>query len=148
LVGSAVEYIEFDTSGTVDTVGIYAFGCSHVYISVMESGVWQGASTIPYDPIPSLDQFTGGDTPAINYVSYEALNDDEPTLITLPSTYTAEKIRLTITGHSNSNWGRLRAHIEDRQRDRQVVVNRVKRGKYESEPKAKLDPARTSPSGR
>ncbi len=104
LYTEAVEYVEFEVSGTVHKVGIYPFGCTTAYISVMVGGSWQGSSTIPYTPV-GTPPLTGASSPGIRYVSSTSISSETPTVITLPSTYDAQRIRVTLRGFSTSDWG-------------------------------------------
>lgn len=104
LYTEAVEFIEYDTSGTIHKVGLYPFAASNAYISVMVGGVWQGSSTIPYTPV-GTPELTGANNPAIRYVASQALTDETPVVITLPSTYNAQKIRITLSGFDSWDWG-------------------------------------------
>lgn len=105
LVSNAVEYIEYDLSGTINRVGIYPYGASEVWISVMQGGVWQGGGSIPYTPVGTAE-FTGGNTPSIPFVYHSSsVSSETARVITLPSTYTAQKVRVTLSGFSHGVWG-------------------------------------------
>jgi len=90
-----------------------------VYISVMEDGVWQGVSTIPYsgdDPGSNI-QIYHPDKPSlntgINFVTATGIeptpnvNEDlkDGTWVKLPRVYDAERIRITVESTWDSPWG-------------------------------------------
>lgn len=109
VISTAVEYIEYLTSGTINRVGVYAFGARIAYISVMEGGVWQGGSTIPYDPLDPPGPYSGANDPEIPYVAVAfwgfVEESDSPLIVDLGGTYDAERIRITLSSFEDSDWG-------------------------------------------
>jgi hypothetical protein len=70
-----------------------------VYISVFESGAWQGSPTIPYDNTLTSEPNNGS---ALKYVHKASVNGkDEIQTIKLPRTYFAKYVRITFGTMNN-----------------------------------------------
>lgn len=106
LISTAVEYIEYELTGNINRVGVYGYGANNIKISVMEGGIWQstGGSSITYDPIRSPGAFSAH-TPNIGWVASHSLTDETGVVVTLPRTYAAERLRITLSTMDNWKWG-------------------------------------------
>lgn len=103
----AVEYLEIECAGEwVNAVYVHPWaGNYQMYISVMEDGVWQGASAIPYDAGGTGLYGSGTYAAGINYVASAGVPWEEAREYCLPRPYRAQKIRITFTNLARSAWG-------------------------------------------
>lgn len=86
-----IDYWVAACSGDINRVYVSPWGGGYtVYISVQEGGIWQGSSNVPYIG-PNPDG-------ALPYVMTAGVSNETPTWFELPRTYSAQAIRITLTG--------------------------------------------------
>jgi hypothetical protein len=101
------DYWEFKISGNqnVNAVLVRPWGGNYdMYVSVKESGVWQGTETVPYD----YEAHAAAQDPVVNtyadipYVQKFSVPWEEPRLYILPRKYFADRIRISLRRHTYS----------------------------------------------
>jgi hypothetical protein len=65
-----------------------------VFVSVMEGGVWQGGTTVPYNPNAGPSYPNGSNIP---YVVRTTVGSEREHVISLPRAFKAQKVRVTFT---------------------------------------------------
>lgn len=102
-----VDWWEYSVNANLNQVYINPMGGGYTcYISVQENGIWQGDSTVPFTPVPftyppigSSDDEIGAD---IAYVVSTGLSYNTPITITLPRTYNAQRLRISLRDHKET----------------------------------------------
>ncbi len=99
-----VDWWEYSVNAQINQVYINPYGGGYTaYISVLENGLWQGDTVVPfiavpftYPPIGSSSDEIGAD---INFVVSTGVSYNTPVTINLPRTFTAERIRISFRDH-------------------------------------------------
>lgn len=102
----ACDWLETTCGEPMNAVNIATWGRGYtMYVSVMENGVWQGSSIIPYSPPvgnPWGDVDHGADIP---FVASFGIPDENFHVYNLPRVYQAQRVRYTFRNGTRSQWG-------------------------------------------
>lgn len=112
--GYSYEYIQtkvnnMDCNEVYVTTKFSGYVC---FVSVMESGTWQGSSIVPYDPNNNASFPNGSNIP---YVVRTTIGSEGRVKILLPRTYKAQQVRVCFTNLQDSHLGdnRMRAAVRE-----------------------------------
>lgn len=94
----AVNYWEYTVNADMNGIFVHPWAGGYtMYVSVMEGGVWQGASTVPYDPsdLYSTQPHVVNTGANIPYVASFTVPWEQAREYSLPRDYNAQRVRIT-----------------------------------------------------
>lgn len=102
------DWWEYECGEQMNAIHLHPWAGNYtMYVSVMVGGVWQGGSTIPYDPShlfatqsPAVD--TGANIP---YVAEFSVPHETARDYVLPQAYQADRVRVSFRNHAYSGLG-------------------------------------------